>query len=69
MNTVIRLRQMLVVPSLLVLARLRRFAVSRRIGQGILRPNQRFENMFVDPRPSDVDSMPSFNLIDGQPIR
>jgi hypothetical protein len=25
--------------------------------------------MFVDPRPSDLDSMPSFNLVDGQSIR
>jgi hypothetical protein len=69
MNTIIRLGQMLVVPSLLVLARLRRSAVKQRIGQRFCARISDSRIMFVDPRPSDVDSMPSFNFIDGQPIR
>jgi hypothetical protein len=70
MNTVIHLGQMLVrhiAPC--VLARLLRSAAKQRIGQGILRANQRFANYVRRSTPSDIDSMPSFNLVDDQPIR
>jgi hypothetical protein len=70
MNTVIRLGQMLVVTSLP--ASSLAYSVppsSRESAKGFCARISDSQIMFVDPRPSDVDSMPSFNLVDGQPIR
>jgi len=64
MNTVIHFGQMLVVPSLPILARLWRSAVKQRIGQRFRGPNGDPRIMFVDPDTSEVDS---FNLVDDQP--
>src|SRR6185436_7366274 len=56
MNTVIHFGQMLVVPSLPILARLWRSAVKQRIGQRFRGPNGDPRIMFVDPDTSEVDN-------------
>ena len=70
MNTVIRLGQMLVVTSLLVSSLAYSVLPSSRESiKGFCARISDSRILFVDPRPSGVDSMPSFNLVDGQPIR
>jgi hypothetical protein len=76
MNKVIRLSQILLVTSLLASSLAfatpsldRESAKAYCAHKGYCARTSNSRIMFVDPRPSDVGSMPGFNLVDGQPIR